>query len=107
MQNRGQQIRKRVIRKLLGLLVKSEFEREVLLKTLEINRGKTITYKELAQAIGKPMAYRAVGNALHNNPLPFIIPCHRVVRKGSIGGYKFGGHVKRFALGVENALPHK
>ena len=71
------------------LLDKTEFERKVLLATFDIPSGKVSTYKRIAERIGRPKAYRAVGNALHKNPLPIIIPCHRVVRSdGRFGGDK-------------------
>jgi methylated-DNA-[protein]-cysteine S-methyltransferase len=55
--------------------------------TLKIPRGKVTTYKRIAEMIGRPKAYRAVGNALHKNPLAPIIPCHRVVRSdGGLAG---------------------
>jgi O-6-methylguanine DNA methyltransferase len=58
----------------------SDFERAVLTATFEIPRGKISTYKRIAEKVGRPRAYRAVGNALHKNPLAPLIPCHRVVR---------------------------
>ena len=68
-----------------------EFQSRVLEFTSKIPRGKVTTYKEIAKAIGKPKAYRAVANALARNPHPIKIPCHRVVRSnGEIGGYAFG-----------------
>jgi O-6-methylguanine DNA methyltransferase len=69
---------------------KTEFEREVLVTTYHIPRGKVSTYKRIAEKVGRPKAYRAVANALHKNPLHPIVPCHRVVR--SDGG--FGGEAK-------------
>jgi O-6-methylguanine DNA methyltransferase len=69
----------------------SEFQKEVLLATLKIPRGKTSTYKEIAEMIGRPKAYRAVGNALNKNPFPIEVPCHRITKSdGSIGGYMAG-----------------
>ncbi|MBS7654283.1 MGMT family protein [Candidatus Bathyarchaeota archaeon] len=58
----------------------SDFERTVLMATFEIPIGKVSTYKRIAEVVGRPRAYRAVGNALHKNPLAPVIPCHRVVR---------------------------
>lgn len=71
---------------------KTEFEREVLVATFKIPKGKVSTYKKIAEKIGRPRAYRAVGNALHKNPLAPIVPCHRVVRSdgGFSGGEKEG-----------------
>ena len=69
----------------------SEFQSLVLEFTSKIPKGKVTTYKELARAIGKPKAWRAVANALATNPHPIRIPCHRVVRSdGNIGGYELG-----------------
>lgn len=68
---------------------KTEFERQVLVATFKIPRGKISTYKRIAEKIGKPRAYRATANALHKNPLCPIVPCHRVVRSdGRFGGEK-------------------
>jgi O-6-methylguanine DNA methyltransferase len=64
----------------LNLLEKTDFEKSVLLIAYKIPKGKVSTYKRIAEKVGRPSAYRAVGNALHNNPLAPIVPCHRVVR---------------------------
>jgi O-6-methylguanine DNA methyltransferase len=79
------------------------FERSVLLKTLEIPRGEVRPYAWVAAELGKPLAVRAVGNALARNPIPFVIPCHRVVRSdGRIGNYGAGGPTaKRAVLAAE------
>ncbi|MGB9732294.1 MAG: methylated-DNA--[protein]-cysteine S-methyltransferase [Candidatus Micrarchaeia archaeon] len=74
----------------------SRFEVEVLLAVSKIPKGETRSYKEIAKLVGRPLAYRAVGNALKKNPLPVEIPCHRVIRSdGKIGGYSFGGEEKK------------
>lgn len=79
------------IKKLKG----TPFQKKVWKELLNIPKGKTITYKELARNIGRPKAVRAVGNAVGVNPLPVIIPCHRVVKSdGSLGGYSGKGGVK-------------
>lgn len=65
---------------------KTQFERDVLIATYRIPKGKVSTYKRVAEKIGKPRSFRAVANALHNNPLWPIVPCHRVV--GSDGSFK-------------------
>jgi O-6-methylguanine DNA methyltransferase len=76
-----------------------DFERSVLLKTLEIPRGEVRPYAWVAAEIGKPLAVRAVGNALARNPIPFVIPCHRVVRSdGRIGNYGAGGPTAKRAV---------
>ena len=83
----------------LDLAQLPEFERSVLLKTLEIPRGEVRPYAWVAAEIGKPLAVRAVGNALARNPIPFVIPCHRVVRSdGRIGNYGAGGPTAKRAV---------
>jgi methylated-DNA-[protein]-cysteine S-methyltransferase len=78
---------------------KTEFERAVLVATFKIPKGKVSTYKRIAENIGRPRAYRAVGNALHKNPLAPIVPCHRVVRSdGGFGGEKKGAESRRVRL---------
>ncbi|MEW6221950.1 MAG: MGMT family protein [Candidatus Hadarchaeota archaeon] len=72
----------------------SAFQERVLEAVVKVPRGKVTTYKELARAVGRPRAWRAVANVLAGNPHPVKIPCHRVVRSdGGVGGYKLG--VKR------------
>jgi len=66
----------------------SQFCTSVLTACRNVSFGQTITYGELAKKLGRPAAVRAVGNALAKNPLPLIIPCHRVIRSdGSLGGF--------------------
>jgi len=79
------------------------FEQSVLQTALRIPRGEVRPYNWIARRIGRPLAVRAVGTALANNPIPFLIPCHRVVRAdGVIGNYGAGGPVaKRAILGWE------
>jgi len=79
------------------------FEQDVLHTALRIPRGEVRPYNWIARRIGRPLAVRAVGTALANNPIPFLIPCHRVVRAdGVIGNYGAGGPVaKRAILGWE------
>ena len=68
----------------------TDFQKKVLLEAYNIEKGTTKTYREVAIAIDRPKAYRAVGHALSINPYPIIIPCHRVIKQDkSIGG--FGG----------------
>jgi len=84
---------------------KTEFERVVLVATFKIPKGKVSTYKRIAQKIGKPHAYRAVGNALHKNPLAPVVPCHRVVKSdGGFGGEKKGAESRRNLLEKEGIL---
>tara|TARA_B100000674_G_C37466178_1_gene744896 strand:+ start:148 stop:423 length:276 start_codon:yes stop_codon:yes gene_type:complete len=62
----------------------------------KIPKGTVKTYSEVAEAIGKPLAVRAVANAIGKNPYPIRIPCHRVIRSdGSLGGYSVTGGVKK------------
>lgn len=71
---------------------------------MRIPSGHVTTYSELAQAIGAPRAVRAVGTAVGRNPVSWLIPCHRALRKsGALGGYHWGLEVKRAMLGFETA----
>lgn len=73
----------------------TNFQKDVWKAILKIPKGKTISYKELAILSGHPKAIRAVANATGKNPLPIIIPCHRVIRKdGTIGGYSGIGGIQ-------------
>ncbi len=78
------------------------FTRAVLKITARIPYGEIRSYRWIANKLGKPRASRAVGNALARNPIPIIIPCHRVVRSdGSIGGFALGRSWKRRLLELE------
>jgi O-6-methylguanine DNA methyltransferase len=81
----------------------TEFEQSVLRKAREIPRGQVRPYSWIAREIGHPRAVRAVGTALANNPIPYFIPCHRVVRSdGVIGNYGGGGpEAKKQILSLE------
>jgi O-6-methylguanine DNA methyltransferase len=81
----------------------TDFEQSVLRKTYEIPRGEVRPYGWVAREIRRPAAVRAVGTALANNPIPYFIPCHRVVRTdGEIGNYGGGGpEAKRAILTME------
>jgi O-6-methylguanine DNA methyltransferase len=73
------------------LVVVTKFQDRVLGLVSRVPRGRVTTYKELARALGKPRAYRAIANVLARNPRPVEIPCHRVVRSdGRVGGYSLG-----------------
>lgn len=75
-------------------LVEHSFQKKVLDKLQAVPRGALISYQALGAAVGAPKAARAVGNALHNNPVPIYVPCHRVISSdGRIGGY--GGGASR------------
>ena len=84
----------------------SPFEQAVLAACRAIPRGEVRTYADLAAAVGRPGAARAVGNAMRRNPVPLLVPCHRVVRRdGTIGQYSMGGpEMKRRLLQLEGAL---
>ncbi|HSH93691.1 MAG TPA: methylated-DNA--[protein]-cysteine S-methyltransferase [Roseimicrobium sp.] len=83
----------------------SEFQQEVWLAMLEIPMGQTRSYGELAKKIGRPKAVRALGGACGANPIPVLIPCHRVLAaQGSIGGFSGGLDWKRLLLGREGVL---
>ena len=80
------------------------FSRRVLRATARIPYGSSSTYKQVAAAAGSPRGSRAAGNALGTNPLPIVVPCHRVLHSGGgIGGYTGGLERKRLLLGVEGA----
>ncbi len=91
----------------LDLRGRTEFEVAVWTKALEIPRGEVRPYGWIAAEIGRPKAVRAVGTALGHNPVPLIVPCHRVVRTdGAIGQYSLGGpHNKRTILATEGLDP--
>jgi O-6-methylguanine DNA methyltransferase len=89
-----------------GKFIGTEFQKQVWREIAKIPRGTTISYADLAARIGRPSAVRAVANAVGKNPLPIIIPCHRVIRSdGSIGGYSAPGGVaaKMKLLAEENS----
>jgi AraC family transcriptional regulator, regulatory protein of adaptative response / methylated-DNA-[protein]-cysteine methyltransferase len=83
----------------------TEFQREVWAQLLAIPAGKTRTYLDVAQAIDRPKATRAVAQACGANPIAVVVPCHRVVMSdGSIGGYSGLPGVKKALLTAEGAL---
>jgi methylated-DNA-[protein]-cysteine S-methyltransferase len=82
------------------------FAAGVLKATARVPFGHVATYGEMAASAGSPRAARAAGNALHINPIPIVVPCHRIVpASGGIGGYGGGEDRKRFLLDLEGALP--
>lgn len=82
------------------------FQRRVLDATARIPAGRVATYTQVAARAGSPRASRAAGNALHNNPVAIIVPCHRVLRAdGSLGGYGGGLPIKEWLLEHEGARP--
>lgn len=86
----------------LDLSIGTEFQRAVWRRLRRVKYGQTTTYADLADAAGKPSATRAVGNAVGANPLPIIIPCHRVLAAGNkLGGFSGGLSRKRKLLRIE------
>ena len=81
------------------------FREAVLRATAAIPFGSVSSYRDIAAAAGSPNAYRAAGNALGSNPIPIVVPCHRVLHAGGgLGGYTGGLERKRYLLGLEGAL---
>lgn len=80
------------------------FRRAVWSELMKIPYGATVSYADIARAIDNPRAVRAVGGAVGSNPLPFVIPCHRVIGKnGDLVGFGLGLDVKKFLLELESA----
>ena len=92
------------------LTIGTPFQQSVWLELLNIPVGTTISYQEMAERIGNPKAVRAVGQALARNPLPVILPCHRVTRKdGTLGGFigkENAVEIKQAILDYEKELVH-
>jgi len=84
----------------------TDFQRKVLNETSRIPRGQIRTYGEIAKLIGHPKAVRAVGQALRRNPVPIVVPCHRVVASNGLGGYsgKMGDARKVHLLKLEGVV---
>jgi methylated-DNA-[protein]-cysteine S-methyltransferase len=81
------------------------FQRKVWTALLKIPYGETRTYSQIAKMVGRPSAQRAVGNAVGKNPLPVLIPCHRVVRSdGTLGGFSGGVGIKPLLLALEGVV---
>jgi len=88
----------------LDLRLARGFRRQVLDQLRMVDFGHTVSYGELARAAGNPRAVRAAGSACATNPVPLVVPCHRVVRSdGSIGQYRGGPEAKRTLLALESA----
>ncbi|NCO66754.1 MAG: methylated-DNA--[protein]-cysteine S-methyltransferase [Candidatus Aquicultor secundus] len=84
----------------------TEFECKIYDTLKSVSYGETLTYKELAQCCGRPKAARAVGNAMAKNPVPIVVPCHRVLKSdGSIGGWSGKRGWKERLLALEGILP--
>jgi O-6-methylguanine DNA methyltransferase len=87
------------------LIEKPEFTSKVLKELLAIPFGKVASYKDIAQRVRQPKAYRGVGQACHRNPFPLVIPCHRVVsHNGSLGGFALPLVLKTQLLKFEKAI---
>ena len=83
----------------------TEFQKKVWVELLKIPYGKTKSYQEIAEAIGKPNAQRAVGSACNKNPILLLIPCHRVISKtGKLTDFACGVHRKEQLLKMESNL---
>ncbi len=86
-------------------LLGTDFQIQVWRALLSIRPGCTLSYRQVAERIGRPSAVRAVANAIARNPVSFIVPCHRVVRAdGRLGGYRWGAARKRAMLDWEATL---
>jgi O-6-methylguanine DNA methyltransferase len=79
----------------------TSFQSDVWKALRAISYGQVRTYGDVADAVNRPRAHRAVGNANHANPWPIVVPCHRVVASGGLGGYGGGDQVKRYLLDLE------
>ena len=85
----------------------TDFQQQVWQALQTIPYGQTRTYQQIAQQIGRPESYRPVGNANHQNPIPIIVPCHRVTPKnGKAGGYAYGTNLKNLLLTLEQKTLH-
>ncbi len=92
----------------LDLQLASGFRRQVLEGLPSVAYGHTASYSAVAQQVGNPRAVRAVGSACANNPLPVVVPCHRVIRSdGKLGNYLGGTNAKKALLELEGALHHQ
>lgn len=87
-------------------LVPSGFYRKVLKATARLGYGEVNTYGEIAESAGNRKAHRAAGTALGENPIPIVVPCHRIIRAGGDpGNYGGGPELKRWLLRLEGSLP--
>ena len=82
----------------------TDFQRSVWNTLCSIPFGETRSYKDIAVIVGRPLAARAVGMSNNRNPIPIIVPCHRVIgHNGSLTGYAGGLHIKKYLLDLEKA----
>jgi len=79
----------------------TDFQVDVWSALMTVPYGQVVTYQDIARAVGRPRAFRAVGNANGKNPFPVIVPCHRIVASNGLGGYAGGLSVKRALLALE------
>jgi methylated-DNA-[protein]-cysteine S-methyltransferase len=85
-------------------LTGSEFEKKVWNSAVSIPYGSTISYKDLAQRAGHPLACRAAGTAMKNNPVMLVVPCHRVIKSnGKLGNFGGGVDIKEFLINLETS----
>jgi methylated-DNA-[protein]-cysteine S-methyltransferase len=92
---------RRTFRLTLAASPATSFQNDVFDALRKIPYGQVRTYGEVADAVNRPRAHRAVGNANHANPWPIVVPCHRVVASVGLGGYGAGDQVKRYLLDLE------
>jgi O-6-methylguanine DNA methyltransferase len=89
----------------LDLFTGTPFQQEIWKVLEKIPYGQCVSYQWVAEKIGRPRATRAVGSAIGKNPIPILIPCHRVIRKdGSLGGFSSGLSLKKTLLRIEGCL---
>ncbi|XP_044261421.1 methylated-DNA--protein-cysteine methyltransferase [Tribolium madens] len=87
------------------LLKGTDFEVEVWEALLRVKKGKTASYEDIAKAVGRPKAVRAVGRAVGKNPIAYVVPCHRVIKKnGAVYKYASGAERKKRLLEDEGAI---
>lgn len=89
----------------LDLSAFNDFQRKVFSVVMDIPRGRTMTYRQVAELAGHPGAARAVGNIMARNPFVIVVPCHRVVAKQGLGGFAWGLKAKERLLAVETSNP--
>jgi len=88
----------------LDLRLATDFRRSVLTHLRDIGYGRTESYAQVAEAVGNPRAVRAVGSACATNPVPVVVPCHRVIKSdGTLGRYTGSAHAKETLLSLEAA----
>lgn len=84
------------------------FQKQVWQALQTIPYGETRSYQQIAEQIGRPKSYRPVGNANHQNPIPIVIPCHRVITQSQkLSGYAYGADIKQQLLNLEKSRQHQ